>query len=357
MGLEWKINPLNFETAYDGLLTLLVLSSLDGWRELLSVAMNANIQEIGPTRDNMKYTAYIYFISFIIVGIWFFLKLVLGVVFFNFLKSQKKRNVPYLNENEIKWLQIQRMILGAKPLLHPPPKTRGMSYRAYKFLKSTKYEKLVTSVLIANLLILMFKSESMGETWGSIINALLIFLGSLYILEMLIKIFCFGVRGYFHFHSFRLESLIVVFFIFDQVLLSKLQKVNDDSSSAEGEIFKIFSIFRVLRVLPIIRLIRNLGFLKQLIKTIEFGAPMALQLTIVLLIITFFFSVLGCILFEGVTEGKIIDEYTNFRNMFYGMMTLLKCSTTDHWSDIMVDLDRKQKECIGNNSCGSGERL
>ena len=236
---------MNFETAYDGLLTLLVLSSLDGWRELLSVAMNANIPELGPTRNNMKYTAYFYFISFIIIGIWFFLKLVLGVVFFNFLKSQKKRNVPYLNESEIKWLQIQRMILGAKPLLHPPPKTRGLRYRAYKFLKSPKYEKFVTSVLITNLLVLILNSRNFGDSWCNGMQGLLLLLGISYMLEMLIKIFCFGFRGYFHYHSFRLESLIVLFFLLDLTWISTLNIYYDDSKQLQGEIFKWLNFYDV----------------------------------------------------------------------------------------------------------------
>lgn len=60
----------------------------------------------------------------------------------------------------------------------------------------------------------------------------------------------------------------------------------------------------------------------------------------------FIFSVLGWFLFKDVTDGDAIDDYNNFSNFGYAMLTLFRCSTGEDWALFMFDLSRTGPDCI-----------
>ena len=56
------------------------------------------------------------------------------------------------------------------------------------------------------------------------------------------------------------------------------------------------------------------------------------------MLIFFIYSILGAFLFGKVSEGNVIDDYTNFSNFGKAMVTLLRVSTGEDWNKIMYDL-------------------
>ena len=51
-----------------------------------------------------------------------------------------------------------------------------------------------------------------------------------------------------------------------------------------------------------------------------------------LLLFFFVYTIIGCYLFSEVPKGINIDDYVNFKNFLFGMMTLFKLSTGDNWT-------------------------
>lgn len=74
--------------------------------------------------------------------------------------------------------------------------------------------------------------------------------------------------------------------------------------------------------------------------------PSLINVGALLLLFFFIFSVLGVFTFRDVTEGDAVDNYNNFKNFSYAMLTLFRCSTGEDWALFMYDLGRRDPDCV-----------
>jgi len=126
LGHEWKTWPWNFDNIGSAFVTLFVLSSLEGWPDVMATVFDANTASNGPTYNNTKIFGMIYFIFFVLIGALFLMNLFVGVIFLQFSEEQKKeknQKYPLVTENQMKWIQMQELIATSKPefdLTAPP---------------------------------------------------------------------------------------------------------------------------------------------------------------------------------------------------------------------------------------------
>lgn len=97
---------------------------------------------------------------------------------------------------------------------------------------------------------------------------------------------------------------------------------------------------RVLRVSRLLKLVKSMKSLHKIIETLIFCMPSLINVGALLLLFFFIFSVLGVFTFRDVTEGDAIDNYNNFSNFGYAMLTLFRCATGEDWALFMFDLAR-----------------
>lgn len=83
LGYEWGFFSTNFNNIYNAMVTLFVISSLEGWPSIMFLAIDSNEEDYGPEQNNYKIIS-LYFIGFILVGSFFLLNLFVGVIFFHF---------------------------------------------------------------------------------------------------------------------------------------------------------------------------------------------------------------------------------------------------------------------------------
>ena len=69
------------------MLTLFIVSSLEGWPDIMYSAIDSTSVDHAPVKDNNKWATY-YFIFFILIGSFFFLNLFIAVVFKKFEESK-----------------------------------------------------------------------------------------------------------------------------------------------------------------------------------------------------------------------------------------------------------------------------
>ena len=65
------------------MLTLFIVSSLEGWPEIMLQAVDSQGVEMGPKLNNSPISAY-FFLTFILIGSFFFLNFFVGVIFLNY---------------------------------------------------------------------------------------------------------------------------------------------------------------------------------------------------------------------------------------------------------------------------------
>ena len=76
------------------MMTLFVVSSLEGWPAIMNQAMDATKEGYGPEYQNNVKQA-VFFIVFVLIGSFFFLNFFIGVLFLKYSEAQKRENAGY----------------------------------------------------------------------------------------------------------------------------------------------------------------------------------------------------------------------------------------------------------------------
>ena len=109
----WMKADSNFDNVPAAMMTLFVVSSFEGWPEIMYSCIDGDREGFGPVKDVTPMAAY-YFVSFILIGSFFFLNFFIGVLFLNF-KAAQKTEKQQNSEAEMHWQDMLKMILSATP--------------------------------------------------------------------------------------------------------------------------------------------------------------------------------------------------------------------------------------------------
>ena len=265
----------------------------------------------------------------------------MGVLFSNFLIAQKKEKHSFLSEKQEFWLEIQKILAKHQFLNFIAPK-KGIKKLFYDYFNedNKNYKLILNSLLIMNVFILIFYDNQTMEISNELVIILYEFIVLIYFFEYVLKIFAFGFYRYFFLYKdeFIIANLCIIEIILNNFL------IKSNYSPLLRHIF-------VLKILPIYR-IRKFKIFGNTLENMQLILPYLLNMIGLFLINLFIFAIIGCFLFRRVEKGEIIDDYVNFKNIFYGIMALFKMSTGDDWTKIMLDtINPTNKNCYKNYDC------
>ena len=98
---------------------------------------------------------------------------------------------------------------------------------------------------------------------------------------------------------------------------------------------KIFKLIAILRSIRLIRLARKIEGIEKLIITIKFSLLIISNLLLLIMLIFLIYTIIGCYFFKEDFKG---NEYINFKNFFFGLMTLFKVCTADSWFLVLEEI-------------------
>ena len=101
-------------------------------------------------------------LGFVFIGAFFFMNLFIGVLYINFEVAQKDEIASMLLErDEIRWVDIMKMIVNTKPEIIKIPKNRISRY-LYNITKAeTKFDFLIMICIILNMVEMAMNYEGM----------------------------------------------------------------------------------------------------------------------------------------------------------------------------------------------------
>ena len=210
----------------------------------------------------------------------------------------------------------------------------------------------MTYCISINFLYMAFYYDETFKSNSSILRGFTLFLTIVYQVEMFFKIYAFSFKEYFKSKWFRFEATIALCYLANIIIEYML---NDYISTNITEGRNFIRAFKVLKILGMIRLLRRVRAIRNIARTLLFSYPLMMDMTLVLTLVYFIYSIVGWILFRDVKQGKVIDQYANFKNIIFSMMTLFKCSTKEDWSDIMFDTSNTSEDCAEKGTCGSSK--
>lgn len=150
-GGSWRVFDSNYDNIFQAMLTLFIVSTLEGWPDIMLVSVDSTVQNEGPKIENA--TAYAYFyIIFILIGSFFLVNFFIGVLFMKYADAQKSEKKGFTPEH-INWMALQRMVTEARVSHEKVNKPDGL-FRAklYRLVTSDAFDIFIMSNIILNMI-------------------------------------------------------------------------------------------------------------------------------------------------------------------------------------------------------------
>merc|ERR1719399_2214523 len=124
--MEWYNHKMNFDNVGVALLTLYEVAGLEMWLDVMHDAMDQG-KEIGDAPEfERNFFACVYFVLFIIIGVFLVLNLFVGAVVdkFNELKADSNGINPLLTREQQEYTQAMANMIKTRPITKPMPPRR-----------------------------------------------------------------------------------------------------------------------------------------------------------------------------------------------------------------------------------------
>ncbi|CAF1520054.1 unnamed protein product [Rotaria magnacalcarata] len=244
---RWKNQQYNFDNLGQALLTLFVLSSRDGWVQIMYNGIDAVDIDMQPIK-NYNEAKLVYFISFLLLVSFFVLNMFVGVVVENFhicRAEQEREEKARHTAKRVKKLERKRRRTREVPYYaHFSPWRR----RLHNLCNSKYFDLIIAAAIGLNVITMSLEFYLMPPALGMTLDYCNYVFTSVFIIEIISKIIALGPFRYFKDKWNRLDSVIVVLSIAGIVL----EKMNN------GHILPINpTLIRAMRVLRIARGSRN----------------------------------------------------------------------------------------------------
>uniref|UniRef100_A0A8C1XHF8 Voltage-dependent N-type calcium channel subunit alpha n=1 Tax=Cyprinus carpio TaxID=7962 RepID=A0A8C1XHF8_CYPCA len=354
-----------FDNVLFAVLTVFQCITMEGWTDMLYYSNDA----LGSAWN------WMYYVPLIIIGSFFMLNLVLGVLSGEFAKERERVE----NRSEFLKLkrqqQIERELNGylewickagsrRRPtikknkadLLNPEEgedhmgdavgspfargsiksgkgdgtgfskKERRLRFFIRKIVKTQAFYWTVLSLVGLNTLCVAVVHYDQPELLSDFLYyAEFIFLG-LFMSEMLIKMYGLGTRPYFHSSFNCFDCAVIVGSIFE-VLWAMVKP---------GTSFGI-SVLRALRLLRIFKVTKYWASLRNLVVSLLNSMKSIISLLFLLFLFIVVFALLGMQLFGGQFNFELGTPPTNFDTFPAAIMTVFQILTGEDWNVVMYD--------------------
>ncbi|XP_073996715.1 ca[2+]-channel protein alpha[[1]] subunit T isoform X3 [Rhodnius prolixus] len=350
----WLNRKYNFDDLFKALMSLFVLSSRDGWVNIMYTGLDAVGVDQQPI-ENYSEWRLLYFIAFILLVGFFVLNMFVGVVVENFHRCR---------EEQEKEERVRRMAKRAKQMekkrrrMHQPPYYTNYSKSrlfVHNVVTSKYFDLAIAAVIGLNVITMAMEFYMMPKELTYALKIFNYFFTAVFILESIMKLVALGIRLHVKDKWNQLDVLIVILSIVGIIL----EEMESNIIPINPTIIRVMRVMRIARVLKLLKMAKGI---RALLDTVMQALPQVGNLGLLFFLLFFIFAALGVELFgrlecseEHQCQG--LGEHAHFSNFGMAFLTLFRVATGDNWNGIMKDTLRDDcdvaPDCV-KNCCVSG---
>lgn len=336
-GGDWVRYPLHFDDFFQGLKTLFVISTGEGWVDVMWKGFNnstyqPNNETISIT-ENFRVSGILIMVCLVIFD-FFVVNIFTGVIVESFYKEQLKNSgFTILNKIQRSWVFLQFLILDMTPLDITMSSKFKIQILALKLMNSSFY-KIVRSLFYLLFLIVTglnkFPSSKSVKLYLSICYFSIMIVWTF---ELLIEVIAQGTS------LLREKNMILLIL---EVLHYIISMVSMILWIVDAQEYPYFPFIVTIRILWIIRVFFNLKSFEKIMNVMKYALPSFVALLVLIFILVYIYSLIGLEMFAFVRQGDSgINRQANFFHFNIAMMTLFRISVGEGWKDILIDLERR----------------
>uniref|UniRef100_H2ZHJ6 Sodium channel protein n=1 Tax=Ciona savignyi TaxID=51511 RepID=H2ZHJ6_CIOSA len=349
------INPnINFDHVGNAMIALFQVATFEGWIEIMADASDVMGPEIQPRREASKYYL-IYFVVFVLVGSFFILNLIVGVIIESFQNLRKQVGSLFealLTDTQKNFYKTMRTMLNRKPKKTISPPSNRWQLKIFNLVTHSKFELAVFLLILMNMITLMMEHYKMSTEWASALRGVDITFTALFSLEAGLKLI--GMRYHYFRDAFNVFDFIVI-------LVSIIELSNVSGFILENLVALIVSptllrVVRVFRVFRVLRVVRAARGIRRLILTLMISIPALFNIAVLLSVFIVIFAILGMTMFMNVKLNGALNDQVNFQTFGNSLMVLFRLVTSAGWNDVMDPLmntrDCEVSSHLAPGNCG-----
>lgn len=135
------------------MLTLFNVASLEGWPDVMLIALDAVGVDKGPEQEYSVINGF-FFIVFILIGSFFLMNFFIGVLFMKYTQAAKNETKGYTEENLV-WIDIQKMIIEQRcefDLMNKPDHLKHPKrFKYWRIVTSKPFDLFIMGVIVLNI--------------------------------------------------------------------------------------------------------------------------------------------------------------------------------------------------------------
>ncbi|KAL0893243.1 hypothetical protein ABMA27_014844 [Loxostege sticticalis] len=345
-GNVWVNRKYNFDDLGKALMSLFVLSSRDGWVNIMYTGLDAVGVDQQPIVNYSEWRL-LYFIAFILLVGFFVLNMFVGVVVENFHRCREEQ------EKE------ERVRRAAKRALQMEKKRRKMHMRPYysdycqtrlfvhNVVTSKYFDLAIAGVIGLNVVTMAIEYYRMPPALQYALKIFNYFFTAVFILEAVMKLVALGFKIYLKDKWNQLDVIIVILSIVGIVL----EELETNIIPINPTIMRVMRVLRIARVLKLLKMAKGI---RALLDTVMQALPQVGNLGLLFFLLFFIFAALGVELFGRLECSDEIPcqglgEHAHFANFGMAFLTLFRVATGDNWNGIMKDTLRE--DCDSSVDC------
>ncbi|XP_067258807.1 voltage-dependent T-type calcium channel subunit alpha-1H isoform X2 [Chanodichthys erythropterus] len=342
---KWVRRKYNFDNLGQALMSLFVLSSKDGWVNIMYDGLDAVAVDQQPVRNHNPWML-LYFISFLLIVSFFVLNMFVGVVVENFHKCRQDQEEEEARLREEK--RKKRMEKKRRKALQRPYYADYSPTRLYIHTLCTSHylDLFITIIIAINVLTMSMEHYRQPKYLDEGLKYCNYIFTLVFVFEAVLKLVAFGFRRFFKERWNQLDLAIVLL----SIMGITLEEIDLNASLPINP--TIIRIMRVLRIARVLKLLKMATGMRSLLDTVVQALPQVGNLGLLFMLLFFIYAALGVELFgklecteETPCEG--LSRHATFQNFGMAFLTLFRVSTGDNWNGIMKDTLRECK----NDKC------
>ncbi|XP_061497751.1 voltage-dependent T-type calcium channel subunit alpha-1G isoform X7 [Anopheles gambiae] len=348
-GNVWINRKYNFDDLGKALMSLFVLSSRDGWVNIMYTGLDAVGVDQQPI-VNYNEWRLLYFIAFILLVGFFVLNMFVGVVVENFHRCREEQE----KEEKIRRAAKRALQMEKKrKRMHEPPYYTNyspMRLFVHNVVTSKYFDLAIAAVIGLNVVTMAMEYYMMPLALEYALKIFNYFFTAVFILEAAMKLLALGVKIYMKDRWNQLDVAIVILSIVGIVL----EELETNIIPINPTIIRVMRVLRIARVLKLLKMAKGI---RALLDTVMQALPQVGNLGLLFFLLFFIFAALGVELFgrlecsdEVPCQG--LGEHAHFANFGMAFLTLFRVATGDNWNGIMKDTLRDDcddaADCVKN---------
>ncbi|NXS53760.1 CAC1H protein, partial [Brachypteracias leptosomus] len=345
---RWIRRKYNFDNLGQALMSLFVLSSKDGWVNIMYDGLDAVGIDQQPIQNHNPWML-LYFISFLLIVSFFVLNMFVGVVVENFHKCRQHQEAEEARRREEK--RLRRLEKKRRKAQRRPYYADYSPARRYIHTLCTSHylDLFITFIIGVNVITMSMEHYNQPKSLDEALKYCNYVFTIVFVFEAVLKLVAFGFRRFFKDRWNQLDLAIVLLSIvgitLEEIEMNAALPINPT----------IIRIMRVLRIARVLKLLKMATGMRALLDTVVQALPQVGNLGLLFMLLFFIYAALGVELFgkldcsdENPCEG--LSRHATFTNFGMAFLTLFRVSTGDNWNGIMKDTlrecTREDKHCL-----------